>query len=175
MKPIGFGCSDFTLAVYIANTPPQPEYEALTHLSPISTGEIYSIGQACGNGWRKVFNIYAKLIFSLSFKSNKSITNYNTWQEYRDHCLLQVNSKTALLFNEPQFNSSSNTIHIICGRTYAKNLLDAGQLKAKLNWLDLEFAIDKRNRVIVCPYFDYRQLSNIKIERLNKLIVELQF
>ena len=173
MQPVGLGCPDFVLAVYIANTPHQPEYEALSNLSPVSAGEIYSIGQACGNGWRKVFNVYAKLILSLGSSPIESVAQYNTWQEYRDQCLLQVNSQTALLFSKPQLDLSLNTIHIICGRTYAKKLLEGGQLKVELNWLDHEFAIDKDSRVIVCPYFDYRQLSNIKIERLTKLIAKL--
>jgi len=54
-----------------------------------------------------------------------------------------------------------------------KKLLEAGQLKIELSWLDNKFAIDKINRVIVLLYFDYRQLSNIKIDRLTKLSAEL--
>jgi hypothetical protein len=40
--------------------------------------------------------------------------------------------------------------------------------------LDNDFAINRSLKIIVCPYFDYRQLSNIKIERLAELIVSLQ-
>jgi len=65
------------------------------------------------------------------------------------------------------------TIHIICGRTYVKQLLASGELQANLVWLDDEFAIDEANRLIVCPYFDYRQLSNIKIERLSAMLSQL--
>nr|WP_325050528.1 hypothetical protein [Pseudoalteromonas sp. T1lg75] len=33
--------------------------------------------------------------------------------------------------------------------------------------------MEQKNGVIVCPYFDYRQLSNIKIAKLCQLINEL--
>jgi hypothetical protein len=59
------------------------------------------------------------------------------------------------------------------GRTYAKSLVQSKQLTVPLTWLDGEFAINKKERVIVCPYFDYRQLSNIKIVRLATLIKHL--
>jgi len=59
------------------------------------------------------------------------------------------------------------------GRTYAKSLVNSQLLTAPLTWLDDEFAINKEARVIVCPYFDYRQLSNIKIVRLAQLMKSL--
>jgi hypothetical protein len=40
-------------------------------------------------------------------------------------------------------------------------------------WLDDEFAIDKEHNLIVCPYFDYRQLSNNKIIRSIAIINRL--
>ena len=83
----------------------------------------------------------------------------------------QKNSKTALLFSAPIINGiNKNQLHIIAGRTHAKNLLQQGKLNAQFNWLDDEFAIDTTNNIIVCPYFDYRQLSNIKIARLSELV-----
>jgi hypothetical protein len=59
------------------------------------------------------------------------------------------------------------------GKTYAKSLLSSGALDLELIWLNNEFAINHSQRLIVCPYFDYRQLSNVKIERLAELIKEL--
>ena len=38
---------------------------------------------------------------------------------------------------------------------------------------NVKFAIDTKNRLIVCPYFDYRQLSNRKIARLADLLLSL--
>ena len=172
---IGLGCQYFTIAVYIANKPNMVEYQHLTNISALSTGEIKAINTACGNGWRKVFNVYAKLLYAL----DKQLFNYstleNTWQQYRDNHLLQQHSKTALLFSPPQLtgNRKNKVLHIICGKTYAKHLLASNQLNSNFVWLDDEFAIDKTHNLIVCPYFDYRQLSNIKIEKLAGLLKSL--
>lgn len=169
----GFGCPQYQLAVYIGNQPNMIEYQNLVKIQSLTTGEITAIGQACGNGWRKVFNVYAKLIFALNPNTIDLKGRSSNWQQYRDAQLLQKNSFTALLFSAPELSSAKQTIHIICGKTHANYLIESQQLAAGLNWLDHEFAIDKLNRLIVCPYFDYRQLSNIKIERLSKLIDSL--
>ncbi|CAM3838176.1 MULTISPECIES: DUF6942 family protein [Pseudoalteromonas] len=168
---IGFGEQPFKVAVYIANTPPMAEYNDLCTLSPLATGQINTINQACGNGWRKVFNVYAKVLFALPSEFYQFAKLAPTWQQYRDTHLLQSNSQTALLFSPPQLINST-TLHIIAGRTYAKALISQGLLTAQLQWLDEEFAIDRANKLIVCPYFDYRQLSNIKIARLSQLVAE---
>ena len=150
------------------------EYQQLSSISPVTTGEINIINQACGNGWRKVFNVYAKLIYALNNTHFSYSSLAPTWQKYRDSFLLQPNSKTALLFSPPQPSENTDALHIICGKTYAKHLLASGQLMANFMWLDEEFAIDKTQNFIVCPYFDYRQLSNIKIEKLAFLLEELK-
>ena len=174
-RDIGFGSEEYEVAVYIANRPPIYEYQQLEQLTPLTTGEITSIGQQCGNGWRKVFNVYAKLLYALD-KEQFSFTNFDsTWQQYRDRFLLQTDSKTSLLFSAPQLktiksNSNQKAVHIIMGKTHAKALLSTGALNVELSWLDNEFAINCSQRVIVCPYFDYRQLSNVKIEKLAELI-----
>jgi len=166
----GLGCENFTIGVYIANTPGMLEYQQLTQVSPLTIGEITAIGQACGNGWRKVFNVYAKLLYALP-KEHFSFSSLEpTWQQYRDNYLLQTNSHTALIFSPPCLINNSKTLHVICGRTYAKQLINSGELTAQLTWLDEEFAIDKHNKVVVCPYFDYRQLSNVKIARLAEML-----
>lgn len=172
---IGFGSQNYQVAVYIANRPPIYEYQQLAQLTPLTTGEITSIGQQCGNGWRKVFNVYAKLLYALDKELFSFTTFAPTWQQYRDSFLLQTDSKTSLLFSAPQLktiknNANQKTVHIIMGKTHAKSLLSTGALNIELIWLDNEFAINRAQRVIVCPYFDYRQLSNVKIERLAELI-----
>lgn len=171
---IGFGCTNFNFAIYIANKPNMIEYQNLDTVVPVTQGEVYAIGQACGNGWRKVFNVYAKLLFSLSNTDFDYCKSSASWQKYRDDYLLQNNTKTALLFSPPIIKKHSDTMHIICGKTYAKELINSGKLKAQLNWLDNEFAIDKENKLIVSPYLDYRQLSNIKITRLAQMLSELK-
>jgi hypothetical protein len=173
-QDIGFGTDDYQIAVYIANKPPVSEYQQLAQLTALSTGEISHIGQHCGNGWRKVFNVYAKLLYGLDRQQYHFANLAPTWQQYRDSFLLQSHSKTALLFSAPVFKQANpNVVHIIMGRTYAKSLLNSGALDIEFVWLNNEFAINRTQRVIVCPYFDYRQLSNVKIEFLAKLIKEL--
>ena len=174
MTNIGFGDSDFSFAVYIANKPNMLEYQNLSTVLPLVAGEISAINQSCGNGWRKVFNVYAKLLYALDKESFNFTKQAPTWQNYRDKYLLQAQSKTALLFSAPQLEPSKDIVHIICGKAHAKALISNGKLNANLVWLDDEFAIDSQNKLIVCPYFDYRQLSNIKIERLANLLRSLQ-
>lgn len=174
MNNIGLGCTDFTIAVYIANKPNMLEYQQLTRISPLTSGEINAINQACGNGWRKVFNVYAKLLYALD-KRNFSYSEFApTWQKYRDSFLLQPHSKTALLFSPPLISTTKESIHIICGKTYAKQLLTTSELVANFVWLDDEFAIDEAQNLVICPYFDYRQLSNIKIEKLAYLLKNIK-
>lgn len=170
---VGLGAQAPAIAVYIANRPPLLEYTTLNELSALSRGEISAIGQQCGNGWRKVFNVYAKLLCALAPQFFGFATLAPTWQQYRDNYLLQQGSNTALLFSPPKLNNDHATIHIIMGRTYARSLVNSGQLDAPLTWLDNEFAINIASRIIVCPYFDYRQLSNIKIERLAAMINDI--
>jgi hypothetical protein len=174
MNNIGFGDNDFSFAVYIANKPNMLEYQSLREVTSLVEGEINAINQACGNGWRKVFNVYAKLLYSLDKKYYNFSTFAPTWQNYRDKHLLQAQSKTALLFSAPQLIPNKEVVHIICGKGHAKALINSGKLVDNLIWLDDEFAIDSENKLIVCPYFDYRQLSNIKIERLAGLLQSLK-
>ena len=174
MNNTGLGCTNFTIAVYIGNKPSMPEYQELALISPVTSHEINSINTACGNGWRKVFNVYAKLLYALDKKYFDYSVSAASWQEYRDRFLLQAKSQTALLFSPPQPSKNNEAVHIICGKTYAKQLLSSGHLLANFIWLDEEFAIDKTQNLIVCPYFDYRQLSNMKIEKLACLLKELK-
>ncbi len=165
MINIGFGDTDFSFAVYIANKPNMLEYQGLCEVTPLVEGEINAINQTCGNGWRKVFNVYAKLLYSLDKQYYNFSTYAATWQDYRDKYLLQAQSKTALLFSAPQLIPNKEIVHA---------LINSGKLVANLVWLDDEFAIDSTNKLIVCPYFDYRQLSNIKIEYLAYLLQSLK-
>jgi len=174
IQNIGLGCSEFTFAVYLANTPKMPEYQNLSCVTSVVKGEIAKIGLECGNGWRKIFNVYAKLLYALN-PNDFSFSRYaSSWQAYRDRFLLQTGSENALLFSAPKLDTNPQKIHIIAGKTYAKHLLATGELQVDLIWLDDEFAINKANRLIVCPYFDYRQLSNIKIERLSVMLSQLK-
>lgn len=166
----GLGDPHAQFKVYIANRPKFADLEQLIAVQALTKGEIAAICQACGNGWRKVFNVYAKLVFALIDKQISGAAGFHSWQEYRDQKLLQANSNTSLLFSAlHDFAIKSHDTHIIMGKTYAKSL----DLPNTLHWLDNEFAIDEVNHIIVCPYFDYRQLSNAKIIRLLELIQQL--
>ncbi|MFT5838453.1 MAG: hypothetical protein ACI9UT_000946 [Flavobacteriales bacterium] len=168
LSGLGDPCARFN--VYIANRPNFSEYLKLDYVYPLPAGELYAVGKACGNGWRKVFNVYAKLVFALNDKNIVPLQGSQSWQHYREHALLQYSSNTNLLFSSPQLypvkDINNHVLHIVMGKTYAKSL----SLPLSLKWLDHEFAIDKDNKLLVCPYFDYRQISNIKIMRLVELI-----
>lgn len=171
---IGIGNKSASFCVYIENKPPLERYQALTTLSPINAGEIKNIADETGNHWRKIFNVYAKLYFEYT------PLHFKNWQALRDNHLLQEVSNTALVFTPPTF-AELNTkqpiddicvnkkVNLIMGRTYAKKL----GVSEHCYWLSEDFAINHQASFIICPYFDYRQLSNIKIIQLTGLINSL--
>ncbi|MFT4995368.1 MAG: hypothetical protein ACI965_002417 [Paraglaciecola sp.] len=167
----GLGDPQGQFRVYINKRPNFQDLALINHVQPLSRGEIHAIGQACGNGWRKVFNLYAKLIFALEHEQFPVDRHSQAWQQYREHTLLQSGSNTALVFCAPLLNPAQNVakVQLVMGRSYAKSLT----LPSSLTWLDNEFAVAPRERLIVCPYFDYRQLSNIKLLRLVTLIRDI--
>jgi hypothetical protein len=156
------GASDKScdIALYIANRPMFDYYPALNYLQPLQQGEVAFIVAHTSNHWRKVFNVYAK--FMVELKGEKACGG--SWQCYRDNTLLQSHGHELLLFSPPDISTveTNRTVHIIAGKTYAQSL----QLPFSLDWQDAYFAINKEHRVIVCPYLDYRQLSNERITRL---------
>jgi len=187
VSPIGLGDSNGESAqagrapffkVYIANRPPLDEYQNLEYVKPLLNEEIAYIAKSTGNHWRKIFNVYAKFIFS--FQQSKKIAKLNTWQNYRDQCLLQEASHLQLLFTPPKLTGSleqedapKNTCHIIMGKQYAIELGFHENDHQGMIRLDNDFVIWPEKNMIVCPYFDYRQLSNIKIEKLIVLINQM--
>jgi len=189
---IGLGNSKASIRVYIENPPPLEQYQNLASCHPMQEGEIRTIAEFTGNHWRKIFNVYAKLIYQLAQSNpnnallNGPVANFYSWQDFREEQLLQLSSDQCLLFSKPECkvssiyntgcdNKTTKIVNIIMGRTYAKYLADNNYISIeKFTWLSPEFAINKENNVIICPYFDYRQLSNIKIETLAKLIISLK-
>ena len=158
--------------VYIANRPPLDEYQNLEHIKPLLNEDIAYIAKSTGNHWRKIFNVYAKLVFS--YQQSKKSANFKTWQDYRDECLLQAGSQLQLLFSEPKYSvSQKNECHIIMGKQYAIDLGFHEDDHQGMVRIDNDFVIWPEKKLIVCPYFDYRQLSNIKIEKLITLIDQL--
>ncbi|MEH6595890.1 MAG: hypothetical protein V7736_10135 [Colwellia polaris] len=188
---VGLGNDNTNIIFYIRNRPPLKTYQNLNSVKPLIPGEVSHICQETGNHWRKIFNVYAKLLFELS------ADRFSSWQQLRDEQLLQAHSQHCLLFSAPNlissfttdkvscqptsFNSQatyisdfakekSNTkLHIVLGKGYAQEL----SLANESTWLSDDFAINAKLGLIICPYFDYRQLSNVKIIQLAGLIKQL--
>lgn len=168
--PVGLGDEKATIKYYIRNRPPLPIYQELSYVMPLKNAEIAHICLETGNHWRKIFNVYAKLLFELA------PANFSTWQHLRDNSLLQKDSRHCLLFSafklpetKVKAPEQNHKLHIILGKGYADEL----GLSEKCTWLSQDFAINERLGVIICPYFDYRQLSNQKITQLVGLIRQL--
>lgn len=174
LQQAGLGDAQARLRVYVAKAPPMAEFAGLDSCEPLLSGQIDQIYQHCGNGWRKVFNVYAKLVWALPTPWQPDLQGAASWQQWRDRVLLQAGSDTALLFGQVGFAAEDTMLHIIAGRQHARDLLAAGLLPESLTgglvWLDDEFAVAKRLRLLVCPYLDYRQLSDVKITRLVQLV-----
>lgn len=164
---VGFGNDQFSIAFYIANRPDIDSYQDLNLLHSLNPGEIDQIVQKTGNHWRKIFNVSAKFAFQLLSETADEHELPQSWQDYRDTILYQKHSPIALLFSPPQV-TTENVVHIVAGRTYAHDLGIQD-----LIWLDERFAINKSQRLIVCPYLDYRQLSNARINQLAGLVASL--
>jgi len=175
---VGLGSVSALLNVYIANRPPLERYEKLENFTALGPGEIANIAKETGNHWRKIFNVYAKLIYGLDNEIQSDSCpkrtpanfdfgahRYESWQSYRDAALLQLGSDTALWFSRgldvDQSSVNEKKVHIVMGRQYA-----AGLNLPTMVPLDTDFSVNKEQRVIVTPYFDYRQLSNKKLEFL---------
>ncbi|MEW6990773.1 hypothetical protein AADZ91_08800 [Colwelliaceae bacterium 6441] len=167
MNITGLGDPNATLSVYIENIPPLVQYQTLQTCQPMQKGEIQFIAEQTGNHWRKIFNVYAKFIYQLMSPK------FTSWQQFRDEQLLQTGSQQNLLFNLPATmiinNFSSKKISIVMGKSYATKL----GLAQHCQWLSPSFAINTEHKLIICPYFDYRQLSNKKITELCQLIRSL--
>ena len=162
---VGLGDLNSVFCVYIANRPDYADLKSLEMIRAVVAGEVADIGKRCGNGWRKVFNVYAKLVYALNMPQHQT-TQYLSWQNWRDAQLLAEKSGTSLLFSRPQLSSDNKEINIVMGKHYAKQCF----AEKELHWLNHEFAINESLRLFVCPYFDYRQLSNQKIMFLCELI-----
>lgn len=156
---IGLGPRDFELGIYIANRPDIDHYPGLSQMQAMAPGELAYIVEHTSNHWRKLFNVLAKLMEGLDWTDD--------WRTYRDTQLLQTGCRCALLFDAPVLEGDTTKTHVVAGKTHAASLgIDA-------DWLDSHFALNQSSRLIVSPYPDYRQLSNVRIDQLARLIVSL--
>ena len=171
----GLGNISGNIHVYTENVIELEPYNSLTNVIPLNAGDIKKIADQTSNHWRKLFNVYAKLVFEVEDY------NYLTWQQLRDELLLQESGNYALYFGKQSLMSRINTlvepakiqpekIHIVMGKGFATRCFSEDILSNEFTWIDNEFAINKDTNTIICPYFDYRQLTNEKISRLVKFI-----
>ncbi|TQV69875.1 hypothetical protein FKG94_22240 [Exilibacterium tricleocarpae] len=158
MMDVGLGAPDYRLAVCIANRPPVMPFAAVTEVRPLGRGDIDGIVMQAGNHWRKIFSLYAKLGFALHDQG------LACWQDYRDDFLLSAQSQQALLFSPPR--PAAPGVKIVSGKTYAEDL---GVLPPQACLRD-GFFVSPEARLIVAPYFDYRQLSNARLAILVELV-----
>jgi len=185
---VGFGCHQPQVCFYVPHRPDFGDYPQLAELRPLMAGEIEHIVTNTNNHWRKLFNVYAKLMFEwLGLRGCTDLPA--SWQAYRDNHLFQASGHEALIFSLPHVQSrpqagnlnAPNTahlgqpvFHIIAGKTYGAALAPPG-----LNWLDAHLAVNTherlaRARIIVAPYPDYRQLTNARITQVCRLLLQLE-
>jgi hypothetical protein len=170
---VGFGDQHAQFAVYLPHPPAMAAYQQLSTMRPLLAGDIDNIYRHCGNGWRKIFNVYAKLVAALPSAVFNLRSPDHSWQQYRDTQLLQAHSGTALCFSAPLLPAPAGCLQLIAGRTHAKHLLAQG-MPADFYWLNHEFAVDVAQQLLVTPFFDYRQLNNEKIQQTALLLALMQ-
>ncbi|WP_396588910.1 DUF6942 family protein [Bermanella sp. R86510] len=151
------------VTVYTANRPPVAPFDIADGVIPLEPADVAYIAQMTGNHWRKVFNVYAKLIhYTFPF--------YDAWQTYRDYCLLQIRSGTRLLYSAPKLNQLEAGIHLVMGKQFAEQCGLGFDDISTYQQLSPRLFKHKELPLWVTPYFDYRQLNNEQIEILGQSI-----
>jgi hypothetical protein len=174
---VGLGRADAELAVYLANRPALARYQNLSQVEALQAGEHRFISEATGNHWRKIFNVFAKLMYALDGAQQQA--HIDCWQHYRDKVLLQSHSNEILLFSRPDFSLPSR-LHLVAGKQWASALgliapsPDHDLASYNLEQLDECFYVHRDLALVIAPYFDYRQLSNIRLERLVLILDQLR-
>ena len=131
-------------------------------IQPLTGNDLNVLIQAGGNHWRKIVNLYAKLLHGLTPREPD-------WQTCRDQRLLQAGSACALVFNH-KWVPEPGQLCVVMGQTYGRSL----------GWLTEDqglptehpFAQHPEHAVIVTPYFDYRSLSNARLASLVHRIAD---
>lgn len=156
----GLGDRSPLLVVCAPHSPPNIQSDHSRRVQPLTGNHLNQLIQAGGNHWRKIFNLYAKLLHGLTPLEPD-------WQTCREQRLLQTGSACALVF-EQKWIPEPGQLCIVMGQTYGRSL---GWL-ANDQVLPAEhpFAQHPEQAVIVTPYFDYRQLSNARLTSLVQLI-----
>ncbi|MDI3325440.1 hypothetical protein QKW35_13745 [Pontibacterium granulatum] len=147
IKTMGAASASFTL--YLPNPP--------TEIPPgmdLTRPDIAQLTELNGNHWRKIFTILAKL----------AAPNDN-WREYRDQQLLkhaeQINFGDAL--------EDRQGWHLVAGKASWQRLgfTDDMDQPHDMQPLDENGRIYIKDRIVLVPYPDYRQLPNQLIEQIR--------
>lgn len=154
-KPVGLGSTEHAIGIYIGNRPNYPSINELQSLRLAKGAEVEHIIAQTGNHWRKVFSICAKIGFSLWPEEAAR------WQDYRDQILFRRGGQLALLFSAPPLGNSQN-VKLVLGKQYAEQCVTNALCTETLNG----FLVNPQQKLIQTPYFDYRQLSNQRLEEL---------
>lgn len=165
----GIGAKRPALILYLPHRP-----EAIVLSGTGEYGSVNSLGVRtfladCDNHWRKIFNCYAKIAFALFGR------DFLTWQDYRDNRLLTEQSLELMVFPDSkgslrEHTLGSSRISIISGIATARKMSLDFETWKLLRGFYLKEHPKNGHTTILTPYFDYRQLSNQKIETLLQLL-----
>lgn len=157
-QPLYFGHPKPSLTVLIDKTPSLPSTPCPVKPPNLAPGELAEIVAVNSNHWRKVFNVYAKLLFALHPDSGRD------WQSVRDQKLFQKHQPHALKMAGSALPGPGVTL--ITGKAYAESLLEHWPQDSGIDgvWIDVN------EQRLVCPYFDYRAFPNKRIEQVAELM-----
>ncbi len=110
----GLGDASPLLVVCAPHRPPTLEPSQRKQLSPLSGDDLNQLVLAGGNHWRKIFNLYAKLLHGLTPLAPD-------WQSCRDWRLLRSGSACALVF-EQGWRPEPGQLCLVMGQTYGRSL-----------------------------------------------------
>ncbi|WP_394170065.1 DUF6942 family protein [Saccharospirillum alexandrii] len=156
----GLGDRSPLLVVCTPHRPPGIQSDRSKGVLPLVRNQLEQLTQAGGNHWRKIFNLYAKLLHGLTPLEPD-------WQTCREQRLLQTDSACALVF-EQKWIPEPGQLCIVMGQTYGRSL--GWMANDQVLPAEHPFVQHPEQAVIVTPYFDYRQLSNARLTSLVQLI-----
>ena len=152
------------LTVCVEHQPRWPEPAFASGRSTLYPGELAKLVDANSNHWRKIFNVYAKLLYALRPDAATD------WRALREQQLFQPGQQHGLRMGSTlaeEVNQRAG-LSLIAGKQYANAL---GLLNQATSLAPGIFLHDDR-ACLITPYFDYRALSDANITRLAQIITE---
>lgn len=108
--------------------------------------------EANSNHWRKIVNLLAKIACPVA----------DDWRKFRDETLFQ---HIALCFTPRQV--AADSWHWVGGKDNLERFTDLNHGARTLADCD-DVAIDPEKRLLLTPYPDYRQLSNVLVSKIRR-------